>query len=257
MATNLLLQDRVIFLTGGSTGIGRECAIAYAREGATVAIADIDGAGAERAAAELGPGHLGLQCDVSNGTAVEAAIARTLTAYGRLNAIHNNAGSASPSKALDETTEQEWDALFNTNLKSILHTTRHGLKALKQAHGCILNTSSLVGVIGQETHAAYTATKGGMNALTKSMALDYARYGIRVNAVCPAGIWTPMLRQWAGEQGSPDQISRYLDEIHPLGYCPQGDVIADACVFLISEKARFITGHIMHVSGGAELGYRR
>jgi meso-butanediol dehydrogenase/(S,S)-butanediol dehydrogenase/diacetyl reductase len=257
VASSLLLQDKVIFLTGGATGIGRECATACAREGATVAIADIDGAGAEKTAAELGTGHLGLQCDVSSGPAVQAAIARTMATYSRLDAIHNNAGIASPSKSLDGTTEQEWDALFNINLKSILHTTRHGLEALKRTKGCILNTSSLVGVIGQENHAAYTATKGGMNALTKSMALDYARHGIRVNAVCPAGIWTPMLRQWGGEQNNPDQINKYLDEIHPLGYCPQGDVIADACVFLLSGKARFITGHIMHISGGAELGYRR
>src|ERR1700722_11841185 len=253
MSTNLLLQDRIIFLTGGSTGIGRECAIAYAKEGATVVIADINGSGAEKAAAELGPGHIGIQCDVSSGSAVEAAISRTLSTYGRLDAIHNNAGIASPSKPLDETSEPEWDALFNTNLKSILHTTRYGLEALKQTHGCILNTSSLVGVIGQKAHAAYTATKGGMNALTKSMALDYAPYGIRVNAVCPAGIWTPMLRQWASEQGSPDQINKYLDAIHAVGFCPQGDVVADACVFLLSDKARFITGHIMHISGGAEL----
>jgi len=255
MSSSLLLQDRVIFLTGGSTGIGRECAIAYAREGAMVAIVDINGA--EKAAAELGIGHIGIQCDVSSSAAVEAAISRLLSTYGRLDAIHNNAGVASPSKALDETTEQEWDALFNTNLKSILHTTRYGLEALKQTRGCILNTSSVVGVIGQAAHAAYTATKGGMNALTKSMALDYAQYGVRVNAVCPAGIWTPMLRQWAGEQSNPGQINRYLDEIHALGYCPQGDVVADACVFLLSDKARFITGHIMHISGGAELGYRR
>jgi NAD(P)-dependent dehydrogenase (short-subunit alcohol dehydrogenase family) len=114
-----------------------------------------------------------------------------------------------------------------------------------------------VGVIGQSIHAAYTATKGGMNALTKSMALDYAADGIRVNAVCPAGIWTPMLRQWASEQPDTTAIETYLDDIHPLGYCPEGDVIADACVFLLSDKARFITGHIMHVSGGAEIGYRR
>ena len=253
----MLLQDRIIFLTGGSTGIGRECATAYAQEGATLAIVDINGTGAQKAATELGPGHIGIQCDVSSGSAVEAAISRTLATYGRLDAIHNNAGIASPSKPLDETTEQEWDALFNTNLKGILHTTRCGLEALKQTHGCILNTSSVVGVIGQAAHAAYTATKGGMNALTKSMALDYARYGVRVNAVCPAGIWTPMLRQWASEQGNPDQINRYLDEIHPLGSCPQGDVVADACVFLLSQKSRFITGHIMHISGGAELGYRR
>jgi meso-butanediol dehydrogenase / (S,S)-butanediol dehydrogenase / diacetyl reductase len=255
MATDLLLRDRVIFLTGGSTGIGRECAIAYAREGAKVAIADLDGA--EKTATELGDVHLGFQCDVSRGPAVETAIARVLQTYGQLDAIHNNAGIASPSKALHETTESEWDALFDTNLKSILHTTRYGLEALRQTRGCILNTSSLAGVIGQEIHAVYTATKGGMNALTKSMALDYAKLGIRVNAVCPAGVWTPMLRQWAGEQPDPEKVSKYLDDIHPLGYCPEGDVIADACVFLVSEKARFITGHIMNVSGGAELGYRR
>jgi meso-butanediol dehydrogenase/(S,S)-butanediol dehydrogenase/diacetyl reductase len=199
----------------------------------------------------------GIQCDVSSGAAVEAAISRVLATYGRLDAVHNNAGIASPSKPLDQTTEQEWDALFNTNLKSILHTTRHGLEALQKTRGSILNTSSVVGEIGQAAHAAYTATKGGMNALTKSMALDYAPHGVRVNAICPAGIWTPMLRQWASEQGNPDQINKYLDDIHALGYCPQGDVVADACVFLLSDKARFVTGHIMHVSGGAELGYRR
>ena len=121
----------------------------------------------------------------------------------------------------------------------------------------ILNTSSLVGEIGQEMHAAYSATKGGVNALTKSMALDYATYGIRVNAVCPAGVWTPMLRKWCSEQPDPQTIEKYLDDIHPLGYCPNGDVIADACVFLLSDKARFITGTIMPVSGGAELGYKR
>jgi NAD(P)-dependent dehydrogenase (short-subunit alcohol dehydrogenase family) len=95
-----------------------------------------------------------------------------------------------------------------------------------------------------------------LNALTKSMALDYAKHGIRVNAVCPAGVWTPMLRQWCAEQADPAS-ARYLDEIHPLGYCPESTVIADACVFLLSNKARFVTGHIMHVTGGAELGYRR
>jgi len=146
---------------------------------------------------------------------------------------------------------------LNTNLKSILYTTRHAFSALQTSKGCILNTSSLVGVIGQELHAAYTATKGGLNALTKSMALDYAKHGIRVNAVCPAGVWTPMLRQWCAEQSDPASTARYLDGIHPLGYCPESAVVADACVFLLSEKARFITGHIMHVSGGAELGYRR
>jgi NAD(P)-dependent dehydrogenase (short-subunit alcohol dehydrogenase family) len=188
---------------------------------------------------------------------MEKALNFTLAKFGRLDAIHNNVGIASPSKPLHETSEKEWDDLFSINLKSIYWSTRYGLEALKQSKGCILNTSSLVGVIGQAVHAAYTATKGAINTLTQSMALDYAPFGIRVNAVCPAGVWTPMLRQWASEQANPAGIEKYLDEIHPLGYCPEGDVIADACVFLLSGKARFVTGHIMHVSGGAEIGYKR
>ena len=253
----MLLSSKIVFLTGGSTGIGRECALAYAREGARVAIAALDGDGAKKVAAELGPGHLGLACDITREVEVNAALSRVLACYGQLDAIHNNAGLASPSAPLHQTTDQEWNALFATNLKSLLYTTRHGLEALRKSKGTILNTSSLVGVIGQENHAAYTATKGAMNTLTKSMALDYAKDGIRVNAVCPAGIWTPMLRQWASEQSNPAGIHQYLDDIHPLGPCPEGDVIADACVFLLSDQARFITGHIMHVGGGAELGYRR
>mgnify|MGYP000155973985 FL=1 len=251
------LKDKIIFLTGGSTGIGRDCAEAYAREGAHVVIVARNGDASAQAAAELGDGHLGFACDVSDGAQVKAAINKTLEHYGRLDVIHNNAGIATPSKPVHETTEDEWDMAFNINLKSVLHTTRHGFEALKTSKGCILNTSSMVGVMGQEIHAAYTATKGGMNTLTKSMALDYAQYGIRVNAVCPAGTWTPMLRKWCAEQPDPASIERYLDEIHPLGYCPEGDVIADASVFLISQDAKFVTGHIMHVSGGAELGYRR
>lgn len=253
----LLLKDKIIFLTGGSCGIGYECAKAYAAEGAKVAVIARDREGVEKTVEELGPDHLGIVCDVTHDEEVKAAVEKTLSRYDHLDAVHNNAGIATPSKPLHETTDAEWDALFDVNLKGVLHTMRHAFPALVKSHGCVLNTSSLVGVIGQEIHAAYTATKGGLNALTKSMALDYAKHGIRVNAVCPAGVWTPMLRQWCSEQPDPSSTARYLDEIHALGYCPESTVIADACVFLLSEKARFITGHIMNVSGGAELGYRR
>lgn len=253
----MLLANKVIFLTGGSTGIGLDCAKAYAAEGARVCLVARDATAIAQAAASLGPDHLGLACDVSRDGDVQAAVAATLARFGRLDAVHNNAGIGSPAKPLHETSDEEWDALLGINLKSVLYTTRHAFAALQASRGCVLNTSSLVGVIGQERHAAYTATKGGMNALTKSMALDYARYGIRVNAVCPAGTWTPMLRRWCAEQPNPGTAEDYLNGIHPLGYCPEGDVIADACVYLLSDKARFVTGHIMHVSGGAELGYRR
>jgi meso-butanediol dehydrogenase / (S,S)-butanediol dehydrogenase / diacetyl reductase len=251
------LRDKVIFLTGGSTGIGWACAQAYAAQGALVAIVALHGAQVAQAAAELGAQHIGIQCDLTRADEVQSSVALALDRFGRIDAVHNNAGIATPSKTLHETSDAEWEILFSTNLRSILFTTRYAFEALRASKGCILNTSSLVGVIGQEIHAAYSATKGGMNALTKSMALDYAPYGIRVNAVCPAGVWTPMLRQWAKEQPYPASIERYLDDIHPLGYCPEGDAIADACVFLLSDQARFVTGHILHVSGGAELGYRR
>lgn len=252
------LAKKVIFLTGGAQGIGRECALAYARDGASVVIADVNAEASAATLAELqGETHLAVMCDVSSRASVDQAVSETLERYGRLDAVHNNAGISSPSKPLHETTEDEWDRLQSTNLKSVYLTTCAALDALKASKGCILNTASLVGVIGQANHAAYVATKGGMIALTKAMALDYAPFGIRVNAICPAGVWTPLLREWASQQPDPAAMATYLDEIHALGYCPEGDVIADAAAFLLSRRARFMTGVILPVSGGAELGYRR
>lgn len=252
-----LLEGKVVFLTGGANGIGRECAVAYAREGAKVIVADIDHEGAQESAHALGSESIGLFCDVADGASVARAIASAESHFGRIDAVHNNAGIASPSKPLDETTEEEWDRLMTVNLKSVYWTTRSALATLKRTRGVILNTASMVGLIGQSMHAAYTATKGAMITLTKSMALDYAPFGIRVNAICPAGVWTPMLERWTAEQPDPASIHAYLDRIHALGFCPHGDVVADAAVFLLSEKARFLTGCILPVSGGAELGYRR
>jgi meso-butanediol dehydrogenase/(S,S)-butanediol dehydrogenase/diacetyl reductase len=251
------LKGKVIVLTGGADGIGRECADAYVREGAAVAVLDRDGEKADQVVAELGPDCLALEADVGEESAVQAAIHAVLARYGKVDGVHNNAGVASPSKPLHQTEEREWDELMRVNVKSVLWTTRFALDALAAGKGAILNTASMVGLIGQENHAAYVASKGALIALTKAMALDYAARGIRVNAVCPAGVWTPMLERWCAEQPDPDRIRQYLDDIHPLGACPHGDVIADAAVFLLSPRARFITGCILPVSGGAELGYRR
>jgi meso-butanediol dehydrogenase / (S,S)-butanediol dehydrogenase / diacetyl reductase len=251
------LAGKVILLTGGGDGIGRECALAYAREGATVAILDRDLERARHTASDAGGDSLAFYADVSDGEAVRTAIGEVLEQFGRIDAVHNNAGIASPSKPLHETTEQEWDDLQRVNVKSVFWTTKFAFEALAASKGSILLTASMAGVIGQLDHAAYVATKGAMISLTKAMAADYSRYGIRVNAVCPAGVWTPMLEKWCGEQADPSNIRTYLDDIHLLGPCPHGDVIADAAVFLLSYKARFITGCILPVSGGAELGFRR
>lgn len=252
-----LLANKIIFLTGGSMGIGLECAKKYAEEGAKVVIMANDENSLVESMKILGEEHSSFFGDISNASDVALAIEHALSRYGKIDVIHNNAGIAFPSKPLHETNEAEWQKLFDVNLKGVLYTTRYGLESLKETQGCILNTSSIVGEIGQENHAAYAATKGALNALTKSMALDYAKHKIRVNAVAPAGVWTPMLREWGKAQNDVAKIEKYLDDIHVLGYCPEGDVIADACVFIVSDKARFITGTIMPVTGGAELGYRR
>lgn len=251
------LAGKVIVITGGADGIGRECAFAYVRDGARVAILDNNLEAAKATAAELGGRNVAFFADVSDGPSVQAALRSALQEFGRIDAVHNNAGIASPSKPLHETTEDEWEKLQHTNVKSVYWTTRYAFEALCASKGCILNTASMVGLIGQQDHAAYVATKGAMISLTKAMAADYAKYSIRVNAICPAGVWTPMLERWCAEQADAEGIRNYLDDIHLLGACPRGDVIADAAVFLLSSQARFITGCILPVSGGAELGYRR
>lgn len=252
-----LLADKIIFLTGGSMGIGLECAKKYAEAGAKVMIMANNEDSLIDSMKILGEEHETFLGDISIASDVQKAIEYTLKKFGKIDVIHNNAGIAHPSKQLHETSDEEWQQLFDINVKGILLTTRYGLEVLKETQGCILNTSSIVGEIGQENHAVYSATKGALNALTKSMALDYAKFKIRVNAVAPAAVWTPMLREWGKEQKDASKIEKYLNDIHVLGYCPEGDVIGDACVFLVSDKARFITGNIMPVSGGAELGYRR
>lgn len=251
------LRDKVILITGGTAGIGLECVKAYIKAGAKVVFVGLDHSSVEQAKGLFGNPHLGLVADVANDADVKSIIQQTVDTFGRLDAIHNNAGLASPSKPLHLTEDDEWEKLINVNLRSLLYTTRHGYPYLKESKGCILNTSSLVGEIGQDNHAAYSATKGAVNALTKSMAIDYAKDGIRVNSVLPAAVMTPMLKNWVSEQPDPEAIEGFLNDIHLLGYCPEGDVIADACVFLLSDKARFITGVNLPVSAGAELGYRR
>jgi meso-butanediol dehydrogenase / (S,S)-butanediol dehydrogenase / diacetyl reductase len=252
-----VLAGKQIVVTGGASGIGRACALKYAQEGARVALLDVDDDALRRTCSELAIDGVALRCDVSSGPAVEEAIEQAANLFGGLDCIHNNAGISSPSRPLHKTTETEWDRLHQINLKSVYWTTRFGIKHLMKSNGSILNTASMVGLIGQSDHAAYVATKGAMIALTKAMALDYAPLKIRVNAICPAGVWTPLLRRWASEQSNSTETERYLDCIHALGYCPEPDVIADASAFLLSEQARFITGCTLPVSGGAELGYRR
>lgn len=251
-----MIEGNVVLLTGGADGIGWECAKAYARAGALVCIADKNVAGNDRLKELEGAGHIFVATDLVKEEDVKSLFDEVIKIFGKVDAIHNNAGVAHPSKPLHTTTNEEWQTLMDVNLKNIFLTTKYGIEYLKKTKGCILNTSSMVGSIGQDNHAAYVATKGAVNALTKAMALDYAPWKIRVNAIAPAAIKTPMLEAWMKEQPNADKMIEYLDKLQPLGDMPEGDVVADVALFLLSDAARFITGCILPVGGGAELGYR-
>ena len=164
------LKNKVVLLTGGATGIGRECALAYSREGATVAVLDRNIEDARKTAEAAGGKSIALEVDVSDGKAVADAVATLLENFGRIDAIHNNAGIVGPTRPLHETSEGEWDELQNVNLKSVYWTTKYAFASLVESKGAILNTASMVGLLGQQDHAAYVASKGGMISLTKAMA---------------------------------------------------------------------------------------
>src|SRR4029077_15218063 len=170
------LENKVIVLTGGASGIGRECALAYARENATVAILDSNFNAAQDTAGALGGKSMALHADVSDGAAVQSAVATVIKELGRIDAVHNNAGIVGPSKPLHETTEDEFDKLQQVNVKSVYWTTKFAFPALVTTKGAILNTASMVGLLGQQDHAAYVATKGAMTSLTKAMAPLVATY---------------------------------------------------------------------------------
>jgi NAD(P)-dependent dehydrogenase (short-subunit alcohol dehydrogenase family) len=238
------LNDKVIFITGGASGIGAHCAQAYAKAGAKLLVLDKDETALSGLMAELGSGHISFCGNVQRETDIKNAFELTLNQFGRIDAIHNNAGIASPSTPVDHTSEEEWDLLFSVNLKSVYWTAKYGIESLKKTKGCILNTSSMVGEIGQQNHAAYVATKGGMNALTKAMALDYASFGIRVNAVCPGYTDTPLL-----EPMTPTMRAAIVSQVG-MARLGNPDEIAEVVSFLASPASSYCTGEVFSASGG-------
>ena len=256
---NLLdLTGRVAIVTGAAKGIGRGCAEVLATAGAHVVVTDVDGENGEAVATAINNGEGGsalfVHTDVRSGTAVEAMVATAVERWGRLDVLVNNAGWHN-SKGLLDCTEEDWDSIIELNLKSVFLCSKAAFPALKETRGAIISIGSMVGLIGQKDSVAYTASKGAIISMTRSLALDVAPYGIRANCICPGVVDTPLLQEYLAMQSNPEQRRQEFAALHPLERIGTPTDIARAVLFLASDAAAFITGTILPVEGGVTLDY--
>jgi NAD(P)-dependent dehydrogenase (short-subunit alcohol dehydrogenase family) len=245
------MQGRVALVTGGSAGIGRASAVAFARLGARVVVSDVNVEGGEKTVEAIrneGGEAVFIKADVSREDEVKAMVDGTLEAFERLDFAFNNAGIEGEQAPTAECTEENWDRVIGINLKGVWLCMRHQIPAmLKQRSGVIVNCSSVAGLVGFEGIAAYTASKHGLVGLTRTAALDYATQGIRVNAVCPGVIRTEMIERFT--KGSPEAEAQ-MTQMQPVGRMGTPEEIADTVVWLCSDGAGFVTGQAFAVDGG-------
>jgi NAD(P)-dependent dehydrogenase (short-subunit alcohol dehydrogenase family) len=241
-----LFASKVALVTGAGSGIGRASALAFAREGANVVVADVNVAGGEETAGLIenaGGESLFVQTDVSRDAAVAALVEQAVAKFGRLDLAHNNAGVLGLRALTSDISEEEWDKVLATNLKGIWLCMRHELRQmLAQGSGAIVNTASAAGLVGIWGYPAYSASKHGVAGLTKTAAIEYVKAGIRVNAVCPGFIATPMVRGMSADEGAPQTVV-------PAGRLGTPEEVAEAVVWLCSDRASYVTGHMMAVDG--------
>jgi NAD(P)-dependent dehydrogenase (short-subunit alcohol dehydrogenase family) len=245
-------EGKVALITGGSSGIGRSVAVALAERGGRVVIADVDSDGGDRTVRELkdaGRETLFIKTDVADAVQVKAAVEKAVSAYGRLDCAFNNAGlMGSPAARVSEGTEENWDRVIDINLKGAWLCMKYEIRAMrKQGGGAIVNAASAAGMSGAFASAPYIASKHGIVGLTKAAALECAQQGIRVNAVCPGYIRTPMLEKLTRIAPA---IEQHLIEREPMGRLGTPEEVATAVLWLLSDEASFVTGHALVVDGG-------
>ena len=251
------LKDKVAIVTGSSKGIGEGIARVLAQEGAKVVVTCRTEAAGEKMARELGQDEgraLYIKVDVTQSDQIQAMIRKTVDTFGRLDCMVNNAGYHL-SKNAEQTSEEEWEFIQNTNLRSTFLGSKYAIPHLRETAGSIINISSMVGVVGQPNAAAYSATKGGQIAMTKNMAIDFAPDGIRANVICPGWIQTPLVEDWFGQQADPPAARKYIYGQHPLGRIGTIEECGHLAAFLASDEAKFITGARFDIDGGVTLGY--
>jgi NAD(P)-dependent dehydrogenase (short-subunit alcohol dehydrogenase family) len=246
-----LVQDKIALVTGGGSGIGRATALMFAREGAKVVVADIVVTGGEETVQLIqaaGGEATFVKADMANASDIEAMVQKVIATYGRLDCAHNNAGIEGATGRTADYNEAEWDRVIRINLTAVWLCMKYEIpQMLKQGGGAIVNTASDAGLLGVPQMPAYVASKHGVVGLTKTAALEYAKSGIRVNAVCPGVIHTPMVERITGQR--PGRAER-MTAAEPVGRMGKPEEIAAAVVWLCSDAASFVTGLPMAVDGG-------
>jgi NAD(P)-dependent dehydrogenase (short-subunit alcohol dehydrogenase family) len=245
-------ENQVVLVTGGANGIGRAAAIAFAREGAHVVISDLTSQAGEEVVGAIrsaGGDARYVQADIRDANQIAALVNGVVREFGRLDVAFNNAGIEGTQAPIAELSEENWERVMRVNLTAVFLCMKHELaQMVKQGSGAIVNNASILGQVAFANASAYTAAKHGLLGLTRCAALEYAAQGIRVNAVCPGFIVTPMLARAGLLQN--DDVRKAIEGMHAMKRMGQPEEVAEAVLFLASQKASFIAGHPLLVDGG-------
>ncbi len=252
------MKGMTAIVTGSTKGIGEGIAQVFASEGANVVITSRHPQDGPRMVGEckrLGGDAIYVQCDVTDSESIRHMIGETVKAFGQIDVLVNNAGYHI-SKNIFDTTEEEFEFLYQTNLRSTFLCSKYAMPHLVRTKGSIINISSMVGLVGQPNSVAYSSTKGGQIGMTRSLAIDAAPLGVRVNVICPGWIQTPLVDEWFASQKDPEASRSYIFGAHPIGRIGTSEECGKAALFLAcSGDSGFITGITLNIDGGITLGY--
>lgn len=250
------VKNKVAIVTGGASGLGKSSAKLLAREGAKIVVSDIDEEGGKKVVQQIkedGGEAIFIKQDVAKEDEWKNVIETTLETYGKLHILANSAGIGLGGTVEDVTLE-DWKNLIDINLNGTFLGTKYGIKGMRKTDegGSIINFSSIEGLIGDPNLSAYNASKGGVTIFTKSAALHCAKqgYGIRINSIHPAYIWTPMVENFLKAQGDVEEGKKQLESLHPIGHLGEPDDIGYGVVYLASDESKFMTGSELVIDGG-------